>query len=225
MHGEEVDLKQYEREISRILDQYVTASQAEVLTDQIEVTNREELDAAIEELGSVASKAEAIAAQTKRRITERKQDDEVLYGKFSERIAEILQAMHEKKMADIEALKQLREIEKEVDQRKDDETPDVVQSHPGAGVLYRNLRELLPAETEEQYQQIILELANVVQRSATVDWWRNYEIKRQMRSNVDDYVYDEIKLAQDIEVENEQIEQIVEKVMALAENNHSDYGV
>jgi hypothetical protein len=46
-----------------------------------------------------------------------------------------------------------------------------------------------------------------------------------MRSNVDDYVYDEIKLAQDIEVENEQIEQIVEKVMALAENNHSDYGV
>lgn len=225
MHGEEVDLKQYEREISRILDQYVTASQAEVLTDQIEVTNRDELNAAIEELGSVTSKAEAIAAQTKRRITERQQDDEVLYGKFSERIAEILQAMHEKKMADIEALKQLREIEKEVDQKKDDETPDVVQSEPGAGALYRNLREMLPMESEEQYQQIILELANVVQRSATVDWWRNYEIKRQMRSNVDDYVYDEIKLAQGIELENEQIEQIVEKVIALAENNHSDYGV
>ena len=83
----------------------------------------------------------------------------------------------------------------------------------------------MPVETEEQYQQIILELANVVQRSATVDWWRNYEIKRQMRSNVDDYVYDEIKLAQGIELENEQIEQIVEKVIALAENNHSDYGV
>jgi hypothetical protein len=84
---------------------------------------------------------------------------------------------------------------------------------------------MLPMESEEQYQQIILELANVVQRSATVDWWRNYEIKRQMRSNIDDYVYEEVKIGRGIELENEQIEQIVEKVMTLAENNHSDYGV
>ena len=36
---------------------------------------------------------------------------------------------------------------------------------------------------------------------------------------------EEIKIGRGIELENEQIEQIVEKVMTLAENNHSDYGV
>ena len=224
MYGDQVDLKQYEREVGRILDRYVTADQAEVLTGEIEVTNREELDAVIESLGDNTSKAEAIAAQTTRRISEKLKGDEVLGQKFSERIAEIIRAMHEKKLADIEALKLLREIQGEVEARHDDDIPEMVRSVAGADVLYRNAREAMLVEDEEAYQQIIVEMTGVLQQFARVDWWRNFEKKRQMRSALDDYLYDEVKLRRGVEISNDDIEKIVDKVMEIAENNHSFYG-
>lgn len=223
-YGDQVDLKQYERQVARILDQYVTAEQAQVMTDQIDVTDRAQLDEAIEQLGDPKSKAEAIAAQTKRRITEKRREDEALYGRFSERIAEILQAMHEKKMADIEALRQLRELEAEVDAKHDESLPSSIGEVRGADVLYRNLREQLPRVDEDAYQQIILEITNVLQSYARVDWWRNYETKRQMRSHLDDYLYDDVSQMRGITLTYEQIEVIIEYVMALAEHNHALYG-
>lgn len=224
-YGDRVDLKQYEREIGRILDQYVTAEQAQVLTDEIDVTNRQELDRAIEQLSDPKSKAEAIAAQTTRRISERRQDDEALYNRFSDRIAEIIRAMHEKKMADIEALRLLRELQSEVEERKDDSIPNAIHGAKGADVLYRNVRDILDFELgEEEYQKMILEITHTLQRYARVDWWRNYETKRQMRSHLDDYLYDQVKLGRNVNLSNEQIEAVIEKVMTLAENNHSLFG-
>lgn len=223
-YGDQADLKQYEREIGRILDQYVMAEQAQVMTDEIEVTDRAQLNEAIEQLGDPKSKAEAIAAQTTRRITERHKEDEALYARFSERIAEILRAMHDKKLADIEALRQLREIEAEVDAKRDDSLPRIIGEKRGADVLYRNTRELLAVDNEEQYRQIIIEMTEVLQSYARVDWWRNYETKRQMRSHLDDYLYDEVNEARGINLSYKQIEDIIEHVMTIAENNHSLYG-
>ncbi len=223
-YGDQVDLKQYEREIGRILDQYVTAEQAQIMTDQIEVTNRAELDEAIEQLGDTKSKAEAIAAQTTRRISERRREDESLYARFSERIAEILRAMHEKKLADIEALKMLREVEAEVDAKRDDSLPEAVASVRGADVLYRNLQDKLPKLDENTYRQVVLGMTDVLQSYARVDWWRNYETKRQMRSHLDDYLYEDVSQKRGISLSYDEIEQIIEQVMTIAENNHSLYG-
>jgi len=223
-YGDQVDLKQYEREIGRILDQYVTAEQAQIMTDQIEVTDRAKLDEAIEQLGDPKSKAEAIAAQTTRRITERRKADEALYARFSERIAEILDAMREKKLADIEALRQLRELESEIDAKHDNSLPQVIGEKRGADVLYRNMRKQLPLNNEEDYRQVVLEITEVLQSYARVDWWRNYETKRQMRSHLDDYLYDEVRQKRSINLTYDQINEAIERVMTIAENNHSSYG-
>lgn len=225
LYGDHVDLKQYEREIGRILDQHIIADQARIMTDQIEVTDRAKLDEAIEQLGDPKSKAEAIAAQTIRRITERRRADEALYARFSERIAEILHAMHEKKMADIEALRLLRELEAEVDAKHDNSLPRIIGEKRGADVLYRNLRGQLLVNDEGLYRQIVLEITDVLQSYARVDWWRSYETKRQMRSHLDDYLYDDIRQTHGVTLSYAQIDNIIEHVMTIAENNHSLYGV
>jgi type I restriction enzyme, R subunit len=225
LYGDQVDLKSYEREISRILDQYVTAEQAQVMTDEIEITDRIKLDAAIEQLGDTKSKAEAIAAQTSRRINDRMHEDEVLYEKFSQRIREILQAMHDKKMADIEALQQLRLIETEVDTKRDDSIPESIQKTVGADIFYRNASNILPILTgRNDYEQIVLELTNLIHSYARVDWWRNFEAKRQMRSHLDDYLYDEIKNKRNINISYDDIDRSINEIIELAENNHNTFG-
>lgn len=219
--GDHVDLRKYELELRQIMDENIRAGSAEVLTDEIEITDRVKLNQAIEELGSDKSKAEAIAAQTERRISERHNQDEVLYDRFSQRIKEILQAMHDKKMADIEALRQLRLIDEEVEQKKDSDLPQSILAQTGADILYRNLREYLPINEQSDYESAILGLREVVCCSATVDWWRSFETKRQMRSRLDDYLYDEVKVRLGIDVDYEQIERLIEIIMTLTENNHT----
>ncbi len=224
-YGDRVDLAKYEREIARILDQHVVAQPAVILTEQIEVTDREQLNQAIEQLGDTKSKAEAIAAQTERRIRQHRDQDEVLYDRFSQRIKEILQAMHDRKIADAEALKQLRLLDEEVEQRKDDDVPQSLRAIAGADILYRNLRDELTisANQNEVYEQIVAELAGVVHHCATVDWWRNYETKRRMRSELDDYLYDISAIKPELSLDYARIERIIDTVLALAENNHATF--
>jgi type I restriction enzyme R subunit len=222
-YGDHVDLRKYELQLLQILDENIKAGTAQILTDEIEITDRTKLNEAIESLGSDKSKAEAIAAQTERRINERREQDEALYDRFSKRIKEILQAMHDKKMADIEALRQLRLIDDEVEQKKDGDLPPKIIEQRGADILYRNLRASLPLDDMVEYETIILGLTKVVHQSATVDWWRSFETKRQMRSRLDDYLYDEVRVRLDVDVTYEQIEKLIETILTLAENNHSTF--
>lgn len=217
--GDQVDLYRYQLELVKILDENIRAGEAQVLTGEIEITDRNKLNEAIEELGSEKSKAEAIAAQTERRISMRRDQDEALYDKFSKRIKEILEAMRAKKMADVEALEQLRLIDDEVEQKKDSDLPVSIKKGDGADIMYRNLKNLMFDMSPELYENAVLQLTEIINQSATVDWWRTYEAKRLMRSRLDDYIYEQLHIT-----DYDRIEKIIDAAMSLAENNHHVYG-
>ena len=219
MHEERVDFSRYKNALVKIMDDNIKAEEAELLTEEINITDKELFDKAIEEIGSDKSKAETIAAQTKRTITEKFGTDPEFYGKFSKKIGEILEAMRAKKLADIEALKQLKLITDEVLNKKDDSLPGVVAQTPGVDILYRNLRDNLNLE-EVTYIKTVLDIYEVLSKNARVDWWKNLEMKRIMRNSIDDYLYDEVKVKLGVDLSIEQIEAIVNDVMKLAENNY-----
>lgn len=218
-YGDQVDLAKYKLELVKILDENIRAGETEVLTGEIEITDRDKLNEAIEELGSDKSKAEAIAAQTERRISERREQDEALYDRFSKKIKEILEAMRAKKMADVEALEQLRLIDEEVEQKKDSDLPESIKQVKGADIMHRNLKDLLFDINDDAYNQAVLDLTTIINQNATVDWWRTFETKRQMRSRLDDYLYDNLHIT-----DYDRIEKIIDAAMNLAENNHQTYG-
>lgn len=213
VYGDRIDLRQYERELARIINKHITAEEAEVLLEPIDINNSEEFKKAIASLDSDRSKAEAIAAQTKRRITElfKAHGDEVLWKKFSDRIQDIIDALREEKIADIEALKRLASVDEGISSRQDDDLPESVREEKGADILYRNLKNIIP---DEQYEEHILHLAQIVRENGIIDWWKNYNQKRIIENYLDDYIYDNIAVP---EVVNKNIR---EKVLELAENNH-----
>ncbi len=219
LHEERVDFSKYRNALVKIMDNNIKAQEAELLTEEIDITNKELFEKALEGIGSDKSKAEAIAAQTKRTITEKFATDPEFYGKFSKKISEILDAMRAKKLADIEALKQLKLITDELLNKKDDSLPKAIASVAGADVLYRNLRKDLQID-EASYIKAVLDLYSVLQQNARVDWWKNHEMKRVMRNSIDDYLYDELKVHRGVDITTQQIEKLIEDVMQLAENNH-----
>ena len=221
-YADRVDFDKYKQALIKIMDDNIKAEEAELLTKQITVTDREAFEKVVEEMGSDKSKAEAIAAQTQRTITEKLDTDPKFYQKFSDKINDILEEMRKKKLADIEALKQMKLIEDEVLNKKDDSIPEKIKGKIGADIFYRNLQDEfnefdLPAE---QYVDIIASMFDILKSELIVDWYRNSEVKRVIYNKLDDYLYDELIAKQGIKLTNDEIKNIIDKTIKLATENY-----
>lgn len=221
-YADRVDLAEYKQSLVNILDKYVDANGVELLTKQINITDRKQFEEAINELGSDKSKAEAIAAQTQRTITEKMDSDPEFYDRFSKKISQVLEEMRLGKLADVAALKQLKLIEDDVVNKKDDALPGPVAAQKGADVFYRNLRDSftkfqLP---ENVYVSVVMDIFSIVKREAIVDWYKNIDVKRRMMNSIDDYLYDSAKKDKGINLSDEDMKKVIANTLTLAENNH-----
>lgn len=213
LYDDKLDLRAYERELVRILDQHITADQATILVENVEISNSKYFDQAVEQLGSGKSRAEAIAAQANRRITEafKNKGDVNLFNKFSEKIRRIIDELYDNKIEDSKAFEELTQIIEDIDSRKDNSLPEKIKDIAGGGLLYGNLKELI---SENDYDNHIIKLAEIVKQYAIVDWWKSFDQKRIMENAIDDYIYDNLEVN---EIENKKIRS---KIIELAENNY-----
>lgn len=220
-YADRVDLLEYKQSLINILDKYVDARGVELLTKQVNITDRKLFEEAVENLGSDKSKAEAIAAQTQKTITEKLDSDPEFYEKFSKKISEILEKMRLGKLADVEALKQMKLIRDDVVNKNDDELPVKISGHKGSDVFYRNLRSEFDSLNlqEDVYIEIVLDIFSIIKNEAIVDWYKNMDVKRKIRNSIDDYLYDVVKSEKEIDIGNDHIKSIIDTAMNLAENN------
>ncbi|MFA6504231.1 MAG: hypothetical protein WCT54_04890, partial [Patescibacteria group bacterium] len=173
------------------------------------------------------SKAEAIAAQTDRTITEKMDTDPELYKRFSDKVKKLLEEMRASRLADIEALGQMKLIRDEVIQKKDDELPSDIIDVNGAPVFYRNLKSHLQSYglDDEQYVEIVLGLLSILRGETIVDWHRNAEVKRIIKNKLDDYLYDQVKSELGIPLSGEDMKALVDTCVQLAEHNLEIFSV
>lgn len=221
-YADRVDLAEYKQSLVNILDKYVDAMGVELLTKQINITDRKQFEEAIESLGSDKSKAEAIAAQTQKTISEKLDSDPEFYERFSKKISEILKKMRDGKLADVAALKQLKLINEDVVNKKDECLPSAIESVKGSDVFYRNLKEDFKkfGVTEDQFIAIVLDIFGIVKAEAIVDWYKNLDVKRRIMNTLDDYLYDVVKKEKGIDLSDADMRSIINNSLTLAENNY-----
>jgi type I restriction enzyme R subunit len=216
------DLSEYKKQLVKILDEYVDAEKVELLTEQININDTAAFDLALEALGSDSSKAEAIASQMQRTITENADKDPEFYLRFSQKIQDILQKMHEGKMVDIEALKQLKAEKDNMLTKKDDALPEELKNNKGADILYRNLKgKLLEAGlNDKQISKVTLDIIKLLEQETTVDWHKQVDTQRSIKNKLDDYLYDEVKINMDKDLSHDLLTNILESVLNLTLENY-----
>jgi type I restriction enzyme R subunit len=221
LYKEKVDLSEYKESLVKILDKYIDAKGVELLTKQINITDREQFKEAIENLGSDKSKAEAIAAQTERTISEQMEKDPEFFERFSKKIENILEKMRLGKLADIEALKQMKLISEDVLSKRNDNLPKGIKDMSGADIFYRNLQPIFKDLNIDDflYAQIIIEIFSIIKQEAIIDWYKNLDVKRKIMNVLDDYLYDEVKVKKELNIDSEFIKLVINNTMQLAENN------
>ncbi len=221
-YADRVDLSEYKQSLINILDKYVDAKGVELLTKQINITDRKQFEEAIENLGSDKSKAEAIAAQTQKTIIEKVDSDPEFYDRFSKKVSDILNKMRDGKLADIEALKQLKLIGDAVINKKDDSLPKDIVSKNGSDIFYRNLRDSFEKFNmpEDIFITVVLDIFKIIKEEAIVDWYKNIDVKRRIMNTLDDYLYDVVKKEKGFDLLDTDMKLIIDKILNLAENNY-----
>lgn len=220
-YADTIDWHKYKQALIKILDKNIKAEEAELLTKQISINDKEVFEKALEDLGSDASKAEAIAAQMERTISEKIETDPEYYRRFSQKIKKLLDDMRESKLADIAALKEARRLQKEMEEKTDDQLPERLAKIRGGDILYRNFQPIVGEKLEDKLlTDIVIEITEIIKSKAIVDWYFNQEQIRIMTNAIDDYFYDEVKIKKGIDLSADLRKKLTEDAIELARQNH-----
>ena len=217
-YADKTDLTQYKKALIRILDKYIDAEEVELLTKPIDITNKEEFQNAIASLGD-KTKAEAIAFQLDKTISEKYDTDPSFYEKFSFRVTEVIENLRKGKLADIEALKQLKLWQEDLFNKKDETISPRLTNIKCGDVYYRNIKEFLPEINEEVFVELVLNVSKIVENGAIVDWYKNNDVKRVIMNNIDDYLYDFLS-KNNIHSEESNLKNLILKILDLSEKNY-----
>jgi len=225
LNAETVDFSQYEDQIRRILDKYVSADYVREMADPVCVSESAAFNAYLDRSDqglTEKSKAEAIAAQTSRTIKENYHKDPEFYRHFSDKISKLIADLRSAKEEDAKALLQkVRELQKQVDDYEDNDIPDALKSekryHPYLRALRVSFNETPVADKD--LSTITQELVAIVDRHKIVDWYKNVEVRRQVSLDLEDYLFDEVKGERGLSLPVETVEQIIGLVWKLAVEN------
>ena len=227
-YAEIVSYKEYEPRVRKLLDAYVDADYVEVLTNQFDIFDKALVHEALESYGKTpASKADMIAHQLKKVITENMDKDEAFYKKFSEMIEEIIKAFQEGRMEEKEYLEKVLSTRADLQAGYQKGIPDVLSDKSEARAFFGALSEVLKqshgvetiSKINEQLAQAGIQIASIVEKLTIRDWKRNIDIQNKMENEIEDYLIDHRK-KMGLEITFEEIDDILSKCLKVAKNNY-----
>lgn len=241
-YAETVAFSEYEPKIQKLIDTYVGTGEVEQITGVIDLFNKEQREKVLAAPVSESSKADTIAHNTKRVITEKWQEDPAFYKKFSELLEEVIRAFHEGRIQQAEYSRQTRSIMKAVINRTGDEVPQEIRYNDNAKAYYGCIKDILgkyeapepvgPAgenmvsDMIAKYEvsggklahletEASLAIDDVIQSRRKVNWTADSDTRKKMEQDIEDKLLD---LAQrhDLKLSYEAIDEILDQSIAIA---------
>lgn len=229
-YADKMDITKLKYQLNKILDEHITADEAEALTQEVVITDKEAFEVALQGLGSdnTKSQAAAIVSQMQRSVVESEERDPVFYAQFSQKISALIEAMRDKKLADIESLKIARKLYEEMLEKStpEDDTQNSGLS-PVQDLFYRNLMIKLEKTgvDDDAIKKISIEIVALIQSKLRVDWHKHPEAQREVKNALDDYIYETLKMQRGLDLDNDVMEALLSDVINLATLNYELFAV
>jgi type I restriction enzyme R subunit len=221
-YAETVDFSEYEPKIKKLLDTYLQAEQVEPITGAIDLFNRDARSKAIEEAHGEAAKADTIAHNTKRVLTERwEKEDPAFFKKFSRMLQDVIDDFRAERLQSVHYLKRATEIMEAVLTRIGDDTPEILTANEVAKAYYGSIKASLgklPLEAKaivELSTEAALEFDQIVDRRRIVNWTTNVDVQNRVRQDFEDYLFD-LRVRSGVEFDFNFIDQLGDECLAVA---------
>ena len=225
-YSDEIDFKQYEAQIQKLIDKHIESSEAVKITELVNIFNEEEFRNEIDRVIGDAAKADTIASRTKKYIYEKMEDDPAFYKKFSELLKETIKAYIEKRISEAEYLKRVQEISNKVLNKKNN-YPEKLKENSIAqsyyGIIDDYSKEL---DNSEVLVNTSLDLDKIIKNEiyredeVIIEWQRKKDLIGKISIQIEDYLIDELNEKYLLGFSFETIDEIREKILEIAKRRY-----
>ena len=216
-----IDNAEYEPLMQNLLDTHLSVAGLKKITSPVDILNKDDFEKELEELGSLRSKADAIASRMTRSISEKRDENPAYYDSFSKRIRDALALYKEKVISEAEYLAKMRTIMEDYHAGKSTVSyPARIKTNVHAQAFYGVLAALFDEVEDERITpdfvaEVSEEITKIVASHSQVDWTNNKTIHDRISQDIDDlfYKYEKehgLKLSFDL------IDKIIDNVKTVA---------
>lgn len=216
-----IDNAEYEPLMQNLLDTHLSVAGLKKITSPIDILNKDDFEKELEELGSLRSKADAIASRMTRSISEKRDENPAYYDSFSKRIRDALALYKEKVISEAEYLAKMRTIMEDYHAgRSTVSYPERIKNNVHAQAFFGVLTALFDDVEDERITpdfvaEVSEEITKIVASHSQVDWTNNKTIHDRISQDIDDlfYKYEKehgLKLSFDL------IDKIIDNVKTVA---------
>ena len=216
-----IDNAEYEPLMQNLLDTHLSVAGLKKITSPIDILNKDDFEKELEELGSLRSKADAIASRMTRSISEKRDENPAYYDSFSKRIRDALALYKEKVISEAEYLAKMRTIMGDYHAgRSTVSYPERIKNNIHAQAFFGVLTALFDEVEDERITpdfvaEVSEEITKIVASHSQVDWTNNKTIHDRISQDIDDlfYKYEKehgLKLSFDL------IDKIIDNVKTIA---------
>lgn len=227
-YSDTIDYKQYEGQIQKLIDTHITTEKVEVITELINIFDKEEFKQEVENTTGKAAKADKIASRTAKHISEKMDEDPAFYKKFSQMLSDTITEYEEKRINEAQYLSKVQEIMESVLSRTDNDIPEALKQKEVAKAFYGLTFESLTEKVQDTEIRKSISVSTAIQideliRGAVleneypiIDWQQKTNITGKLLIEIGDYLIDEVRDKYNITLSFGEMDQIANNCIEVA---------
>ena len=231
-YSDEIDYKQFEGQIQKLIDTHITTEKIETITELVNIFDKDKFQQEVENTIGKAAKADKIASRTARHITEKMEEDPAFYKKFSQMLKETIAEYEAKRINEAQYLNRVEEIMNNVLTRTDNDIPAQLRDRDVAKAFYGLTIEALSEKIQdflilkEVSIQAALHIDDLIRQTVLdngkpiIDWQFKTNITGKLLIDIGDYLIDEVRDKYNINLSFEEMDKIAEDCIDVAKTRY-----
>ena len=227
-YSDEIDYKQYEGQIQKLIDTHITTEKIKTITELVNIFDKERFQQEVENTTGKAAKADKIASRTAKHISERMDEDPAFYKKFSQMLKETIADYEAKRISEAQYLSRVQDIMDNVISHTDNDIPDQLSGREAAKAFYGLTVEALSEKIQDNEVRkkisthSALQIDELIQDSVLdngkpiVDWQYKSNITGKLLIEIGDYLIDEVRDKYNVDLSFKEMDKIAEDCIEVA---------
>lgn len=227
-YSDEIDYKQYEGQIQKLIDTHITTEKIETITELVNIFDKDKFQQEVENTTGKAAKADKIASRTAKHITEKMEEIPAFYKKFSQMLRETIADYEAKRISEAQYLSRVQDIMNNVLAHTDNDIPEQLKDRDVAKAFYGLTVEALSEKIQDNIvrkeiaTQTALQIDDLIQDSvldngkAIIDWLYKTNITGKLLIEIGDYLIDEVRDKYNLDLPFKDMDKIAEDCIEVA---------
>ncbi|MBM3453705.1 MAG: type I restriction endonuclease subunit R [Bacteroidetes bacterium] len=227
-YSDEIDYKQYEGQIQKLIDTHITTEKIETIIELVNIFDKDKFQQEVENTTGKAAKADKIASRTAKHITEKMDEDPAFFKKFSQMLKETIADYEAKRISEAQYLSRVQDIMNNVLAHTDNDIPEQLKERDVAKAFYGLTVEALSEKIQDNMvrkevaTQTALQIDDLIQNSVLdsgkpiIDWQYKTNITGKLLIEIGDYLIDEVRDKYNLDLPFKDMDKIAEDCIEVA---------